>query len=185
MDSTKTTASQTTQHGRPFQRSKILGGIVAVTLALGVPTLAAAPAQADTVATAAVTADSGRTVGTTEATNTVPDPTQCTYGAKEKFHEATGLYPAFKGNAYEWADTAAATGWTTVLDAQARSIVVFQPGVQGSDATYGHVAWVDSIEQHPDGLYINITELNGVAGPGQWGTRQVKDVPGMSYILAP
>lgn len=57
--------------------------------------------------------------------------------------------------------------------------------MQGADPTYGHVAWVDSVEQRADGLYINITEMNGAAGPGVYNTRTVQDVVGMSYILAP
>lgn len=63
--------------------------------------------------------------------------------------------------------------------------MVFQPGVQGADRTYGHVAWVNSVERRADGRYINITEMNGAAGPWNWSSRTIKDVVGMSYILAP
>jgi len=126
----------------------------------------------------------GRTWGRTEATNSA-DWGQCTWGAKEKFHDATGKYPAIYGNAKDWATSARNAGWTVVADALPRSIVVFQPGVQGANATNGHVAWVDSVDYRSDGRYINITEMN-VNGVGVWSRRAgVKDVAGMSYILAP
>jgi surface antigen len=126
---------------------------------------------------------STRTRGRTEPSNSAYAG-QCTWGAKEKFHQATGVYPALYGNAKDWAASARSAGWTVVVDAQAGAIVVFQPGVQGADRTYGHVAWVDSVETRGDGLYVHITEMNGASGPGKWNQRVIKDVAGMSYILA-
>jgi surface antigen len=126
---------------------------------------------------------SSRSFGRTEASNSAPWG-QCTWGAKEKFHQATGVYPALYGNAKDWSASAGNAGWTVVADAEARSIVVFQPGVQGADRTNGHVAWVDSVEFRADGRYVHITEMNAV-GFGQWSNRVLKDVAGMSYILAP
>ena len=72
-----------------------------------------------------------------------------------------------------------------MLDAEPRSIVVFQAGVAGADRTHEHVAWVDSVEQRSDGRYVHITEMNGTAGQLRWDTRVVKDVAGMSYVLVP
>ncbi|PPF14218.1 amidase [Rathayibacter sp. AY1C3] len=159
--------------------------MLAASLTIAAPFIGSAPAFADTTTqTTTTVADSGRATGVTEAGNSGATG-QCTWGAKEKFFEATGLRPAIYGNALDWDTSAAANGWSTVLDAQARSIVVFEPGVQGADSTYGHVAWVDSVEQRSDGLYINITEMNGAAGPGNFNARTVQDVVGMSYILAP
>ncbi len=110
---------------------------------------------------------------------------QCTYGALIQFHNATGVYPAVYGNAKDWKASAQQNGWTVVLDAEQRSIVVFQPGVQGADATYGHVAWVEGVDMRADGRYVHILEMNGPAGAWNWDRRVVKDVLGMSYILAP
>lgn len=56
--------------------------------------------------------------------------------------------------------------WTVVLDAEPRSIVVFEPGVHGADVTYGYVAWVDTVENRSDGRWITITEMNAT-GTGQ------------------
>ena len=110
---------------------------------------------------------------------------QCTYGALEQWHNATGYYPLWTGDAKDWKNSAGAYGWMVVLDAQPRSIVVFQPSVQGADATYGHVAWVESVESRSDGLYVHILEMNASAGLWNYDRRVVKDILGMSYILAP
>lgn len=126
----------------------------------------------------------GRKWGQTRATN-AGAAGNCTWGAYEKFRAATGKYPALAGDAKNWANSARATGWTVVADAQARAIVVFQPGVQGAKPPSGHVAWVDSVSRRADGLYVSITEMNGKDGLGRWSTRTIKDVAGMSYILAP
>lgn len=127
---------------------------------------------------------SGRAWGQTTSTNTgIWD--QCTWGAKEKFREYSGVYPNITGNARQWFDSARANGWTTVLDAQAYSIVVFQPGVHGADPTYGHVGWVDAVERRSDGLYVHVVEMNYAGQGHRWHDRWVKDVVGMSFILAP
>ena len=135
--------------------------------------------------TPACAAGGDRNVGNVRDGNYYPYG-QCTWGAYQKFYEATGLFPEIVGNAADWHESAVANGWSVVLDAQARSVVVFQPGVQGADPTYGHVAWVDSVEDTADGRVIYITEMNANgAGDGTWSTRAVLDVPGMSFILAP
>lgn len=110
----------------------------------------------------------------------------CTWGAYQKWYEATGYYPALTGDAGNWDNSARDQGWTVVLDAEPRSIVVFESSLVGSP---GHVAWVNSVQQRADGKYISITEMNyGLPIGGhlwEWHERTIKDVPGMSYILAP
>jgi hypothetical protein len=44
--------------------------------------------------------------------------------------------------------------------AQSNSIVAFQRGVQGAYALE-HVAWVTSVSEHADGLYLKFIEMNG------------------------
>ncbi|MDL9935585.1 CHAP domain-containing protein [Gordonia sp. ABSL1-1] len=130
-------------------------------------------------------ATSGRKVGAKSGANTGMRG-QCTWGAMELWRQATGYYPAIRGNAKDWADSARANGWTVVLDAQPRSIVVFAPGVHGVDRTYGHVAWVKSVERRGDGLYIHYRDMNHDGrGTGTWYDGVTKDIRGMSYILAP
>jgi surface antigen len=126
-----------------------------------------------------------RTTGNTMATN--PGLAgQCTWGAAQKWFEASGSYPALAGDALRWGDSAVAAGWTVSDDPQERSIVVFPPGVAGA-SSIGHVAWVDSVSQRADGRYIHVTEMNNAyyGGAGIFDDRDIKNVPGMSYILMP
>jgi surface antigen len=126
-----------------------------------------------------------RATGRTQGNNPGTDG-QCTWGAAAKWFEASGTYPGVRGDALAWRDSAIAVGWTVVDDAQDRSIVVFQPGIAGAGG-YGHVAWVDSVSERPDGRWIHVTEMNNsqLGGVGIFNDRDVKDVPGMSYILLP
>ena len=105
---------------------------------------------------AAPVADMHRATGMAQGVNPGTQG-QCTWGAAQKWFEASGSYPALTGNAMSWSDSAMAAGWTVVDDAQDRSIVVFQPGVAGA-GDVGHVAWVDSVSQQPDGPWIHVTE---------------------------
>lgn len=131
------------------------------------------------------TVSSGRAMGQRQPTNT-GTAGQCTWGALHQWFEAAGYYPALEGNAMDWADSARAHGWTVVTEAQPRAIVVFQPWLPGV-SPYGHAAWVNSVSQRGDGTWINIIEMNNAShgGAGEWWTRDVRDVPGMSFILMP
>jgi hypothetical protein len=62
--------------------------------------------------------------------------------------------------------------------------MVEQPGVHGAQAA-GHVAWVLQTQQRADGLYVLISEMNGMAGFNRTDEIWLKDIAGMSYILAP
>lgn len=163
----------------PRSLAAVALAVIAVLFTLGVPSIIASPsASADTGAS-----DVGRATGQTQGSNPGA-PGQCTWGAAQKWFEASGSYPAMMGNALSWGDSAAAAGWTVVNDARDRSIVVFQPGVAGA-GDIGHVAWVDSVSQGPDGRYIHVTEMNNTyyGGVGVFNDRDIKEVPGMSYVL--
>lgn len=127
--------------------------------------------------------ETGRTWGKTGNYNSGASG-NCTWGAYEYFRKRTGVYPLVHGNAKDVAASAKANGWTVVLPAQANSIVVFQPGIYQANMKYGHMAWVTGVEDRRDGVYIDIIEMNWRA-LGVWSTRTVKDIRGMSYILAP
>jgi surface antigen len=108
----------------------------------------------------------------------------CTWYAADKWRKATGKYPSWSGDAKYWNERAAAQHWTVIGIPAPRSVVVFEPGVQGANKTYGHVAWVNSVSYRSDGWYVNISEMN-FAGFNVVSTRTVKHVSGMNYIWAP
>jgi surface antigen len=69
---------------------------------------------------------------------------QCTYWANMRYHQLTGYWVPWLGNAYEWAYGAKASGWIVSSKPIVPSIIVLQPGVQGA-GYYGHVAVVERI----------------------------------------
>ncbi len=106
---------------------------------------------------------------------------QCTWGALNKWYQSEGYYPGgWTGNAMEWASGAASAGYTVSGTPRTRSIVVMQPGVNGSGSV-GHVAWVTAV----NGDQVTIIEMNAMAGPYNYNTRTVTDKAGMKYIYAP
>jgi surface antigen len=165
-----------------IRRRRVVAAAVAAAAALGIggPALATAAPAITSVAPAAEVVAIGETTD-----HNLGIEGQCTWGAYEKFHEATGLWPVFEGNAADWNDTAPTHGWGVVLDAVPNSVVVFEPGIAGADATFGHVAWVTGVQDTPSGRIVTFIEMNGVAGPGQYNERTVVDQIGMSYIPAP
>lgn len=129
-------------------------------------------------------------IGQTVGDNPFPAG-QCTWGADNLAHifMATdpSAYPAGHnfidvwGNALDWASSAAGHGWTVVTTPHLDSIVVFQPGVQGAEAPYGHVAWVTAV--YSNGKF-QIEEMNATAG-ANYDFRTVATASGESFILVP
>lgn len=169
--------------GRSPRCVLVAASVFAGVLSGGVATL---PADATTSPVPAhmISTVKQRTVGATTESNIAPYG-QCTWGAFEMFHRSTGMWPRITGDAWVWRYTAAANGWSVTGSPQPRSIVVFQPDVQGASSQYGHVGWVESVDQRLDGRWVTFLEMNGTAGPGQWDRRTVRDTSGMNYILAP
>ena len=69
---------------------------------------------------------------------------QCTFWAAFRYHQLTGLWVPWLGNAGEWAYNAPAFNWHVSYTPRVGSIIVLAPGVQGA-GWYGHVAIVESI----------------------------------------
>ncbi len=99
---------------------------------------------------------------------------QCTYYADQRYHALTGYYVPWSGNAKDWASQALSYGWTVSSTPVVPSIMCLQAGVQGADATYGHVGVVESIEK---GTFVasnqnwgpspqNIVNVTFSPGPG-------------------
>ncbi|HEX2276643.1 MAG TPA: CHAP domain-containing protein [Candidatus Tectomicrobia bacterium] len=140
------------------------------------------PCSAETPAPVAPARATGQKAQKNPATPGSPE-----WGALAKWFQVSGqrFYPALSGPPKDWANAARAGGWTVVERPEPRSIVVFQPGADGAPPS-GHVAWVDTTADRRDGVYIGITEVHGNGdGLNSWTSRQVKDLPGMTYILLP
>ena len=108
---------------------------------------------------------------------------QCTYWANMRYHQTTGHWIPWLGNAYQWAYQAPAYGWTlsTTPNPHGASIMVFSPYAEGAGA-YGHVAVVESVNN--DG---SVTTSNWNWG-GAWATLSYRTFypgPGVSFIWYP
>jgi surface antigen len=109
---------------------------------------------------AAVSAQYNASLGNVAA-NGDPFPYgQCTYWADYRYHELTGHWVDWGGNAYQWAAGAnASPGWIVSSTPHFPSIMVFQPSVQYADPVYGHVATVESINADGSVLTSNMNVL--------------------------
>jgi surface antigen len=72
---------------------------------------------------------------------------QCTYWANLRYHELTGIWIPWLGNAYEWYQQAINYGWHTSSypNPNGPSIIVLGPYVQDDLSAYGHVGVVEKI----------------------------------------
>ncbi len=140
--------------------------------------------------------DPGQSTGTTNGITTginLPPPQmgngntldrfafgQCTYWANLRYHELTGYWVPWLGNAYQWAYGAETSGWVVSATPMVPSIIVLQPGVQGAGG-YGHVAIVERI--NPDGS-VYTSNYNWYANGG-WDTLSYWTFhpgPGVSFV---
>ena len=72
---------------------------------------------------------------------------QCTYWANYRYHQLTGIWIPWLGNAYEWYQQAINYGWHTSSypNPNGVSIMVLGPYVQDDLSAYGHVGIVEKI----------------------------------------
>jgi surface antigen len=109
---------------------------------------------------------------------------QCTYYASKRYHELTGIYVPWSGNASQWASQAMSYGWVNSASPVVPSIICLQPGVQLADSNYGHVGVVESINK--DGT-VETSDLNwGITPEQRASITTVKFTPGtgVSFIYA-
>ncbi len=90
---------------------------------------------------------------------------QCTFWADYRYHQLTGYWVTWSGNAEDWYAGALASGWYTSTEPHVPSIIVLMPGVQ--QASYiGHVAVVEGFT-NDGGVYTSNMNWNADGGgPG-------------------
>lgn len=107
-------------------------------------------------------------------------PGQCTQYADERYHQLTGFYVPWSGNASDWSSMATANGWSVSSKPVVPSILVLQPGVQGADLAFGHVAVVESVS----GSSVQTTNLNWGPNYSQVSSVTFHAGPGVSFVYA-
>ncbi|SRR5579883_3054112 len=108
---------------------------------------------------------------------------QCTYWANMRYHQLTGHWVPWLGNAAQWAYAAPSYGWVVSSrpNPHGPSIIVLQAGVQGA-GWYGHVAIVESINADGSVLTSNWNWLGNWANE-TWVT--FYPGPGVSFVWYP
>lgn len=106
---------------------------------------------------------------------------QCTYWANMRYHELTGQWVPWLGNAWQWIAGAQQYGWVVSSTPHLHSIIVLQPNVEGA-GWYGHVAIVEQVNADGSVLTSNYNWA------GAWATLTYvtfRPGPGVSFIWAP
>lgn len=70
---------------------------------------------------------------------------QCTWWSALRRQQIGKPVSGHMGNGGQWDDTARSLGYSMSKSAKAGDVIVFEPGVLGADATYGHVAIVEEV----------------------------------------
>ena len=153
-------------------------------------TVATAPEGALGTIEAATNGDVTENMGTTETMNryrngtdvpcdTYPDG-QCTWWACMRGRRLGMDVGQYWGNGGDWASAAAALGYeVTTSKPVSGAIVSFPPGVQGADATYGHVAVVEKVDSSAGILLISEMNVKGFIAT----SRTLPIATGAKYIL--
>lgn len=85
-------------------------------------------------------------------------------------------------NAKDWGANWRERGGFVQLVAAVGAIACFQPGSNGADAIFGHVAVVVKVL---DAHSFIVSEMNGPAGPGHTDDRECWNDAGVSFLMAP
>lgn len=108
---------------------------------------------------------------------------QCTYWANMRYHELTGYWVAWIGNAYQWSYGASMAGWIVSSRPHVPSIIVLSPGVEGA-GSFGHVAVVERINSDGSVWTSNYNWYDG----GGWDRLSYYTFypgPGVSFVYHP
>ncbi len=110
---------------------------------------------------------------------------QCTYWANYRYHQLTGYWVDWLGNAYQWAYGAHAAGWivSSKPNLKGPSIIVLQSGVEGA-SYFGHVAVVEKVNSNGN---VYTSNFNWYANGG-WDILSYVTFtpgPGVSFVWHP
>lgn len=106
---------------------------------------------------------------------------QCTYWANLRYHELTGNWVPWKGNADQWVAGAKLAHWNISQSPHVPSIIVLMPGVQTASG-YGHVAVVEGINANGT---VRTSNMNWYSNGGGFDTESTADFtpgPGVYFI---
>ncbi len=95
---------------------------------------------------------------------------QCTYWANLRYHQLTGSWVSWSGDASQWVAGARAAGWNVSTSPHIPSILVMMPYVEGASG-YGHVAVAEGYNEN----VVHTSNMNWWANGGGWGIVSYED----------
>lgn len=110
---------------------------------------------------------------------------QCTYWANYRYHQLTGFWVPWSGNANQWVIGARSAGWNVSSSPHVPSIIVLM-GVEGANPTYGHVAVVENIVAGVTPVTVRTSNMNWYANGGGWDIESFQNFtvePGYVYFV--
>lgn len=109
---------------------------------------------------------------------------ECTYWANYKYHQLTGYWIPWSGNADQWVAGARQAGWVVSKTPRVPSIIVLMPHVQLASA-FGHVAVVVKIINRTTVLTSNMNWYANGGGFGRVSYVTFTVGPGVYFIWHP
>jgi surface antigen len=88
---------------------------------------------------------------------------QCTSWANSRYHQLTGYWIPWSGNADQWVEGARMAHWNVSTSPHIPSVIVLMPGVEGASSAYGHVAVA---EKRLNSTTVESTTMNWYANGG-------------------
>lgn len=109
---------------------------------------------------------------------------QCTYWSNFRYHELTGHWVSWSGNANQWVAGARAAGWNVSQQPHVPSIIVLMSYVQGAGG-FGHVAVVESVDDSVTPEKVHTSNMNWWVDGGAWNKESTYDFtpgPGVYFV---
>ncbi len=106
---------------------------------------------------------------------------QCTYWANLRYHDLTGYWVSWNGNADQWVAGAHMAGWNVSQSPHVPSIMVLMPGVQTAGG-YGHVAVVEGINSNGTVHTSNMNWYSNGGGFARESTADFTPGPGTYFV---
>lgn len=97
---------------------------------------------------------------------------QCTYWANSRYHQLTGYWVPWSGNADQWVEGARMANWKVSTLPHIPSVIVLMPGVEGANSAYGHVAVAEKLL---NSTTVEATTMNWYANGGGFNIESTWD----------
>lgn len=125
-----------------------------------------------TVATSSSTGSSGKSAATSVGSSLAWPVGQCTSWANSRYHQLTGYWIPWSGNADQWVEGARMANWKVSTSPHIPSVIVLMPGVEGASSAYGHVAVAEKLL---NSTTVQSTTMNWYANGGGFNIESTWD----------